>query len=286
MKYELFFFKENNRYLDIEELFRYFNYCPYITVDTSKEDVEVVYYNKAIELKASFHLTKVSKVPDIYRLSPKFLDLDIYLSADPMMPMFKFNVLVDFVSDLCKKFDFSVYNILFEDVSIFRKELVLKSYELMRSAYNEKFPMEYTSLNYVPKEKVNDIFKYLYERKDLETYCHGDDLYFPVPYFVKSNSTGQVYLASDLEEDKLYVFPPQCDLLFYRNNDKFEIIYADELLSVVEKYTYDLPGFIHDTKVLDKTGARKLRKIISRTKFSEINDSFSNIDLETIIDFK
>lgn len=286
MKYELFFFKENNRYLDVEELFSFFNYCPYITIDTSKDEVEAKYYNAAIELSASFHLTKVSKVPDIYRLDPKYLDLDIYFSIDPMMPIYKVGIILDLVSDLCQKFNFYVYNVLFENVMPFRKDLVLKSYELMRTAYKEKYPMEYTSMNYIPKEKSNDIFKYLYERKDLETYYHSDNLYFPTPYFIRDNSTGQIYLACDLIDDKLFVFPPQTDLLFYKQDDRLKIIYLDELVSVIEKYTYDLPGFIHNTKVLDKNGVKKIKKIISKSAFSEINTEFSHIDLETIIDFK
>ena len=85
MKYELFFFKENNRYLDLDELFSFFNYCPYITVVPNGDEVEAKYYNPAIDLKASFFLTKVSKVPDIYRLDPKYLDLDIYLSIDDIL---------------------------------------------------------------------------------------------------------------------------------------------------------------------------------------------------------
>ena len=130
MKYELFFFKEGNRYLNIEELFNFFNYCPFISVDTSKDEVEARYSNPNIDLEASFHLTKVSKVPDIHRLDARYLDLDIYLSIDPMMPLYKVNVIMDLVSDLCQKFDFYTYNILFENVAPFRKDLIMKSYEM------------------------------------------------------------------------------------------------------------------------------------------------------------
>ena len=285
MKYELFFFKENNRYLDVDELFTFFNYCPFISIDTTKDEVEAKYYNPAIELEAVFHLTKVSKVPDIYRLDPKYLDLDIYLSIDPMMPLYKVSIIMDLVSDLCQKFSFFTYNIFFENVCAFKKELIMKTYEMFRSAYRDKFPMEYTALNCIPKEKSNDLFKYLYERHDLETYYQTDDYFFPIPYFVKSNSSGKISLAVTLLDDKFFVFPPHCDLVFYQNGEYMKIIYLDELLSVIEKYTYDLPGFVHHTKVLDKNGKKKLKKIINKTKFTEINESFSNIDLETIIDF-
>jgi len=286
MKYELFFFKEGNRYLNVEELFNFFNYCPFITIDTSKDEVEAKYSNPSINLEASFHLTKVSKVPDIYRLDPKYLDLDIYLSIDPMMPLYKVGIILDLVSDLCQKFDFFTYNILFENVTSFRRDLIIKSYEKIREAYKNKFPMEYTSLNYVPKEKANDIFKYLYERKDLETYCQSENLYFPIPYFIKGLSTGQIYSAVNLEDGKLFVFPPKCDLVFYQNGDSYVIMYFDELMSVIEKFTYDLPGFVHNTKVLDKNGVKRIKKIINKTKFTPINENFANIELETIIDFK
>lgn len=286
MKYELFFFKEGNRYLNIEELFNFFNYCPFISVEANGDEVEAKYYNPSIELEASFHLTKVSKVPDIHRLDPKFLDLDIYLSLDPMMPIYKVGVMLDLVSDLCQKFDFFVYNVLFENVTSYRKDLILKSYELLRDAYKNKFPMEYTSLNYIPKDKANDIFEYLFERKDLETYCHAENLYFPIPYFIKGSSSGQIYSAVELLDDKFFVFPPKTDLIFYKNGDKINIIYYDELSEVIDRYCHDLPGFIHNTKVLDKTGMKRIRKIINKTKFTEINDSFTNVELESIIDFE
>ena len=286
MKYELFFFKEGNRYLNLDELFSFFNYCPYITVDATKDEVEARYSNKAIDLEASFHITRVSKVPDIHRLDPKYLDLDIYLSIDPMMPLYKVGVIIDLISDLCQKFDFFIYNILFENVAPFRRDLILKSYEKIRELYKIKFPMEYTSLNYVPKDKVNDVFKYLYERKDLETYCHEENLYFPVPYFIKSLNTGVIYCAVDLVDDKLFVFPPRCEIVFYRHDEQIKAVYFDELMSVLEKYCHDLPGFIHNTKVLDKAGMKRLKRIMLKTKFTPINETFSNVELETIIDFK
>ena len=189
-------------------------------------------------------------------------------------------------SDLCQKFDFFIYNILFDNVSEFRRELILKSYEKIREVYRTKFPMEYTSLNYVPKDKVNDVFKYLYERKDLETYCHEENLYFPIPHFIKSQNTGHIYCAVDLVDDKLFVFPPRTELVFYRHDNQVKIVYFDELMSVLEKYCHDLPGFIHNTKVLDKAGLKRIKKIMLKTKFSPINETFSNVELETIIDFK
>ena len=286
MKYELFFFKEGNRYLNLDELFSFFNYCPYITVNTNNDEVEARYSNKSIDLEASFHITRVSKVPDIHRLDPKYLDLDIYLSIDPMMPLYKVGIIVDLVNDLCQKFDFFVYNILFENVAAFRKDLIMRSYEKIREIYKVKFPMEYTSLNYVPKDKVNDIFKYLYERKDLETYCHEENLFFPIPRFIKSHNTGQIYSAVDLVDDKLFVFPPKCDLVFYHKDGHVMVVYFDELMSVIDKYCHDLPGFIHNTKVLDKAGLKRLKKIMLKTKFSPISETFSNVELETIIDFK
>jgi hypothetical protein len=57
-------------------------------------------------------------------------------------------------------------------------------------------------------------------------------------------------------------------------------------MSVIEKYCHDLPGFIHNTKVLTKAGVRKLKKIMNKTNFTPVTEAFSNVELETIIDFR
>ena len=123
-------------------------------------------------------------------------------------------------------------------------------------------------------------------RQDLETYCHSENLYFPIPRFIKSLNTGHIYCAVDLVDDKLFVFPPRCEIVFYQHDNHIKAVYFDELMSVLEKFCHDLPGFIHNTKVLDKAGMKRLKKIMLKTKFSPINETFSNVELETIIDFK
>ena len=57
-------------------------------------------------------------------------------------------------------------------------------------------------------------------------------------------------------------------------------------MSVIEKYCHDLPGFIHNTKVLTKAGVRRLKKIMNKTNFTPVTEAFSNVELETIIDFR
>lgn len=286
MKYELFFFKENNRIIDLDELFRFFNFCPYIKTKMESDEVLFNYYHEDLKLQATFHISKVSKVPDIYRLNPRFLDLDIYLTLDPTLPQFKVSLIMELVKDLCLKFNFFVYNVLFEDVSSFRKDLILKSYELFRNAYREKYPMEFYDLNYLSREKLNDILKYIYERKDLMQYYEHDGLYFPKPTFIKGDTSGKLYSQVEFVEDSLFVFPPQTDLICYRIGDVYKVIYCDEFLSVLEKYLTDLAGFGRNTKVLDKNGVKKVRKIISKTKFTEICDTFKNISIDTIVDYK
>lgn len=285
MKYELFFFKENNRFIDIEELFRFLTFSQYISIETKSDEVLVRYFHPELKLEAVFHISKVSKVPDIYRLNPRYLDLDIYLTLDPTLPIFKVSIIMEIVKDLCHKFNFFVYNTLFEDVSPYRKDLIIKSYELFRSAYKEKYPMEFVNFNYIPKEKLNDILKYIYERQDLIRYYEHDNLYFPPVSFIKGDTSGKIYNRVELVDDVEFVFPPQTDLVFYNQGGYLKVIYYDELLSVIEKYVSDLAGFGHNTKVLDKNGIKKIKKIIAKTKFSEVCDTFKNIDIDEVIDY-
>jgi len=286
MKYELFFFKENNRYIDIEELFRFFSYSPFIKVEIHDDEVLFLYNNSNIGLKARFIISKMSKVPDIYRLNPKYLDLDIRLELDPMLPNFKLNIILDIVAELCQRFNFACYNVLFEDVSIYRKDLVIQSYEITRDKYKENNIIEYKSLNFISKDKLTDIFKYLYEKEELIKYYESDNLFFPEIKFLKSRTTGRIYVACQFEEEKLFVFPPRVDLIYFKLNGLEKVYYSDEVLTAFERYTYELPGFGRNTKVLDKIGVKKSKKILNHIDFTEVCDTFEEISKDSIIDFK
>ena len=57
-------------------------------------------------------------------------------------------------------------------------------------------------------------------------------------------------------------------------------------MSILEKYCHDLPGFIHNTKVFDNAGLKRIKKIMLKTNFTAITEAFTNIELESIIDFR
>ena len=286
MKYTLFFFKENNRFIDIEELFRFFSRSPFFEIDIQEENVFFNYSNQDIGLKAKFIISKSSKVPDVYRLNPKYLDLDIRLELDLLLPTFKVNILLDIVNELCQRFNFVIYNQLFEDVSPYRKDLVIQSYEISRNEYKQKNPLEYNVLNYIAKDKLTDSFKYLFEREELIKYYESEGLYFPDVQFLKSNTNGKVYLACHFVEDKTYVFPPNIDLIFANKGGMVKPLYADEVLSAFERHSYELPGFGRNTRVLNKAGVKKAKKIINRIAFTEVCDTFNEVNKDSIIDFK
>jgi len=285
VKYQLFFFKENTRNIDIDELFRFFTSYPEFSIISEDDSVEIKYQNKKLAFDASFFFSKVSKVPDIYRLDPKFLDLDIYLSVDTMLPLYKFSIIADIVEALCKRFNFYIYQVLFENVSAFKKDLLIKSYEIIRNAYRNKFPMEYASLVYLSKEKLDVIFKYITEREELIKYYQDKNYLFPEVYFVKNRNNGSVNIVTEYVSGSNFVFPPCLDYIVFKNGLSYKIIDYNNVRDEIFKYSTDIPGFISNTRVLDKNGVKKIVKILSNKKIKAINDDIANVDIESLIDF-
>ena len=287
MSYQLFFLKENNRYIDIEELFRFFSYSPYITNQIKEEAVTFIYNNENIGLKASFILSKKSAIPDVYRLDPKYLDLDFRMEIDPLYPNFKVGIILDIVNELCVRFNIAIYNPLFENVSPYQKELVLSSYELYRDKYREKHASLIDDMHFLSRDRLTDIFKYLYERNDLIKYYQEEKLYFPDVTFLKSRTDGRILICAKFLFDEIYVFPPKIDLILLEEANGYQkYYYADELLSTIDKLSYELPGFGHNTLVLQQKAVKKMKKILNRYNFSEVCDTYEEVSRDSLIDFK
>ena len=284
MKYELFFFKEKSRELDIHALMDFFQSKKYFSVNTSLDEVTILYNNTEISLSASFHLTKMSKVPDIHRLNPKYLDLDIYFSVDPMMPLYKFTVITDLVDNLCSRFNLFVYNVLFNDVSPYNKKLIETSYERIRSLYKEKYPIEYSSLNYINKDKLESSYRYILESNSISKYYNDEYNFLPL-FFVKSNLSNKILQAVNLTLDQPVVIPAYTDILYIKHGEYNLVFKYKDVLEHIEKYLHDLPGFIPNTKVIDKKSLKHVKKTLTKIKIPEFNESVKLTEMETLIDF-
>lgn len=86
-EFHVHFFKEKSRKIDLEVLIAFFEEIKGFIVEMDNESVRFLYTHPRLGQKARFVITPKSQVPDIYRLSPKFLDLNFHLEMNLLTPL-------------------------------------------------------------------------------------------------------------------------------------------------------------------------------------------------------
>lgn len=282
-QFNIHFFKEKSRKIDIDQIIAFFEEIEGITIEMDDKSVRFNYLHPRLQYEARFLITPKSQVPDIYRLSPKFLDLNFHLEMVILTPDYVAKQLFDIVKKICEKFDFHIYNEMFEDVLPFKIDVVNKVFNMLKGAYIEKNPVILADYHLLPKEKLNSILRYLDDQVELQNYYKELETYVPKYHFLTTEKK-ELVIGIEWKEHSLTVFPPYLDYLFYRVGNEIKIVAYDEAFPLIEKLLLDVPGFIKETKVLPKKTASKVFKIMKKTKFSMIDHTFSKENVKRLID--
>jgi len=282
-QFNIHFFKEKSRKIDLELLIAFFEEIEGIKVEMDEKSVRFNYLHPRLQYEARFLITPKSQVPDIYRLSPKFLDLNFHLELPLLTPDYVAKYLFDMVKKICDRFDFHIYNEMFEDVLPFKMDVVAKVFNMLKEAYIEKNPVILSDYHILEKEKTNSIFRYLDDQVELQNYYKELETYVPKYHFLTTEKK-ELVIGIEWKEHTLTVFPPYLDYLFYRIGNEIKVVAYEEALPLIEKYLMDVPGFIKDTKVLPKKVSGKVFKVMKKTKFSLINHTFAKENVKRLLD--
>lgn len=281
--FNIHFFKEKSRKIDLELLIHFFEEIEGMNVEMDEKSVRFKYTHPRLNYEALFIITPKSCVPDIYRLSPKFLDLNFHLEMPILTPDYVAKHLFELVKKVCDRFDFHIYNEMFEDVLPYKQEVVHKVFGMMKTAYIDKNPVLMSDYFILPKEKTQSIFRYVDDLFELQKYYQELDTYVP-KYHVLSTEKKKLVLGIEWKEHTLTVFPPYLDYVFYRHQNEIKVVSYEELLPLIDKYVQDVPGFIKGTKVMSKKLASKVYKIMKKTKFTKVDHTFTKEHMKKILD--
>ena len=138
---------------------------------------KILYNNPILASKAEFILTNKSVVRDLHRLNPRFLDVNMRVEIPVMTTSFAANFIFEIVKKLCEEFDFYVYNEHFKDVIELRMPTVIRSFEMTKEAFKEKYNYLLDDIYFCPKDKLNDILKYVNEQYSLQRYYRDQEVY-------------------------------------------------------------------------------------------------------------
>lgn len=282
-QFNVHFFKEKSRKIDVDQLISFFERIEGFIVEIDNDSVRMNYEHPRLEYKAKFVITPKSCVPDIYRLSPKFLDLNFHLELSLLTPYYVAKQIFDIVKRVCDAYDFHIYNEMLEDVKPFKIELIMKAFEMLKEAYIKKNPVILADYHRLPKDKSQAIFRYMDDLLELQKYYQELDTYVP-KYHILTTEEKEVVFGIEWKEHTMTVFPPYLDYIFYRVDQEIKVVSYEELYPLIEKYVQDVPGFIKGTKVFSKKLSKKVYKVMKKTKFMKINHTFAKENIKRLLD--
>ena len=282
-QFNVHFFKEKSRHIDIEVLIDFFETIEGVTVEMDEKSVRFLYTHPHLPYQSHFIITPKSQVPDIYRLNPRFLDLNFHLEMPILTPNYMARCIFEVVKKICDKFGFHIYNEMFEDVLAYKYELLDKVFHMLKDAYVEKNPVILNDYYVLSTEKLSAIFRYLDDIVELQNYYKELDTYVPRYHFLSIESH-HLMIGIEWNEQTLTVFPPFIDYVFYRMNGEIKVLLASEVEDVLNKYLDDVPGFIKGTKVLQKKWLRKAHKVMRKSKFSKVEHTFTKQTVRKLLD--
>ncbi len=282
----LHFFKEKTRQFDYERLLSFFNDVSEATIidtDDASSELRIAYRHPILKSSADFVVSRRSTVQDIYKLDPHFLDVNFRLEVPLLTPTYSSNIIFEITQKLCKEFNFSTYNALYEDVMPFRFEVVSRGFEIAKQNFKDKFSYQLDNYYSYPQIKLNECLKYVNEQYDLHRYYKEQNVYVP-NYFVVVDEQNKVHFTMEWAENTRTLFPPHIDFIYYRSGLETSILPYDEVMAKIEKYTTNVPGFIENTKVIEPKQTKKVNKALKKAKFTKVNSTLIRIDLSQVID--
>lgn len=290
-KYVLHFFKENTRQYDFEQMLSFFDEIAEAREDESNNEhsneFKILYNNPTLSSKAEFIFTNKTAVRDLHRLNPRFLDVNMRVEIPVITTTFAANHIFEIVKKITEQFNFLVYNELFKDIIELRMPTVIRSFELTKENFKERYNYLLDDIYYCPKDKLNDILKYVSEQYDLQRYYREQEVYVP-NYYIIVDEDKTLHFAIHWQEGKLTVFPPHIDYIYYNTNNatKTTVIPYHEAIAKIDRFTTTVPGFIENTKAItNKKQGRRAFRALRKAKFTSVDKNFRRVNLNQIIDF-
>jgi hypothetical protein len=278
--FKIHFFKEKSRVIDIDALMTYFEKKQY-TQEMNEKYLRFHYEHPALHTKFYFTLTPKSTVPDIYRLNPKFLDVNFEISIPILMSTFMLEIVLKEILTFSKYFNLSLYHPLFEDVSPYDEGMLLEVYTMFQKAYINKHPEYKKPYTFIPKDTLYAMSTYTNDMQALKQYFNDVEIF--VPKYQVITCDHQVIIGFMWNIDVITVIPPLVNVCFYRLHDDIVMIEMSHLEPILDTYFAKVPGTITGTRVLIKKYRKKVNAFMKKLPFKTVCTNAQKIAFEYLM---
>lgn len=283
-QFSLHFFKKGDRNVDLKLLKAFFE---------TREDFEIkqiddrtfdfIYTHPRLQYQAVFRKTRSSQVPNLYRIDPAFLDINIRVDISVLSPDYFAHEVFTIAEELADKFGFFAYYEAFDNPKKMEIDFILAVFSAFKRSYFERNPQIRNEYHILDKQISNAILRYIDELPQLQNYYRDLEVFVP-KYHILKDAEGELVLAMEWRENTATVFPPHIDYIFYRSSSEVKVLRAEEVFDEIDEYLEPVPGFIKETSVINRSNIKRATKQMKKMRYPRNRYSFSKESLQSIVD--
>ena len=280
-----YFFKEGTRLYDVADLISYFNANPYIDMVKKNESEKVAhYFNPTLDFACDFIIATKSSVPNIERLNPRYVEVNLKVEFNVLLPTYDVDVILNMCEDICKMFNFYVYNEVFEDVSPFGRSLMLKAFDIVKLAYKNKYPQDVANFYRLDKETLGKVYDYLQQSSIISDLLKVENVIVPKITFYAVDGKRKIYTAIEIDAAEPFVFPLFVDMVRIVNSEHDMFISSEELYAQTHKLFHPIESSISNLYYTMPREIKKINKILNKANFSPLILELKKVDFSKVLD--
>ncbi|MDD3999958.1 MAG: hypothetical protein PHX62_03590 [Bacilli bacterium] len=207
--------------LDFEKVLEFFDAYPNFKIFYTEDEVQIDCRDDDFKFSYRYLITKKSRVNQIYKLNPQYLNINFLLELPVLVPSFLVKEILTLTQKICKLFDLEIYNDAFSDVQPFNLADVVVLFEEMRRetiaeyGIQDKLPFE--------KSKLDEICRYQRSVASLREYYHNEiDVNLVEPILDKITNEYGISMVYNLSVPT--VFPPHLSYIYIKEEQNIPFL--------------------------------------------------------------
>ncbi|MDD3107125.1 MAG: hypothetical protein PHP65_04920 [Bacilli bacterium] len=269
--------------LDFSKVLEFFDNLPLFKTFYTEDEVQIEYRDDDFKFSYRYLITKKSRVNQIYKLNPMFLNVNFLLELPVLIPSFLAKEILTVAQKISKTFDLEIYTDSFKDVQPFNLADVVVLFEEARRLTIEEYGMQ-DKLTF-DKEKLDEVCRYQRSVESLREYYHNEvDVYSCEP--IMDKITNEYGISCTWRLGKPMVFPPHLSYIYITDeNDTPFLVRRAEFFEQMNKYLMEIVNFLPDMYILKAKPAKKARKLIHKLrKLAVLDQNFKPVRLSNLLD--
>ncbi len=269
--------------LDFSKVLEFFDAYPNFKTYYTEDEVQIDYRDDDFKFSYRYLITKKSRVNQIYKLNPMFLNVNFYLELPVLVPSFLVKEILTITQKVCKLFELEIYNDSFEDVQPFNLADVVVLFEDSRQQTIEEYGMQ-DKLSF-PKDKLDEVCRYQRSVQSLREYYH-DEIDVKIVEPILDRVTNEYGISILWDFSKPMVFPPHLSYVYVKEEDGMPfLVRSNDFMSILNKYLIEIVNFLPDMYILKAKQAKQARKTLNKLKrVAIIDQNFKAIRLSNLLD--